>query len=246
MLKNIITSIYILNLQKAFKLNWAAKDYKMKILEVKSLEVPDIKVINFSRFCDNRGYFTEQFRKSDLFNHSELNSMKEINFVQGNQSYSKRDVVRGMHFQWNPYMGKLVRTISGRMVDLALDIRMGSPTYGKMVAYDMPSSIEKEYDSWIWIPPGFAHGNFFSEPSIIEYLCSGEYSQGCESGISPLAKDINWSLCDKNLKKEFDALISKNILITEKDKNGLSLGQWMNDGRSENFIYEKLKEKNLC
>ncbi|MBS3078382.1 dTDP-4-dehydrorhamnose 3,5-epimerase family protein [Candidatus Pacearchaeota archaeon] len=120
----------------------------MKILEIKNLEIPDIKVIKFARFCDERGYFTEQFRKSDLFNRSELNSMKGINFVQANQSYSKKGTIRGMHFQWNPYMGKMVRTLSGHMVDLILDIRKGSPNYGKMIAYEMQESDVKEYDEW--------------------------------------------------------------------------------------------------
>jgi len=218
----------------------------MKILEVKSLKIPEIKIIKFSRFQDFRGYFTEQFRKSDLFNHPELNSMEKINFVQANQSYSKKGVIRGMHFQWSPYMGKLVRTLSGEMIDLVLDIRKGSPSYGKMVAYEMPSSNERGYDEWIWIPPGFAHGNFFSKSSIIEYMCSGEYSPNCESGISPLAKDIDWSLCDKTLKKKFDKISNSTKLITEKDKNGFSLEEWLNDEKSDNFIYKKLKEKNLC
>lgn len=218
----------------------------MKIIEVKNLEIPDIKTIKFARFFDDRGYFTEHFRKSELFNYPGLEVMRNINFAQANQSYSKKGVIRGMHSQWNPYMGKLVRTLSGKMVDLALDIRKGSPTYGKMIAYDMPFSIEKKYDEWIWIPPGFAHGNFFSEPSAIEYFCSGEYSQGCEAGISPLAKDIDWSLCNQELKQKFDEIISGEILITEKDKNGASLEQWTKDERADNFIYKKLKNEGLC
>ncbi len=216
----------------------------MKILEVKSLEIPDIKTIKFSRFLDHRGYFTQKFKKEDLIN--SLGLKKGITFDEATQSYSKKNVIRGMHFQWNPYMGKLVRTLSGRMVDLALDIRKGSPTLGKIIAYEMFYSTEKEYDEWIWIPPGFAHGNFFRKPSSIEYMCSGGYNQKCEAGISPLAKDIDWSLCNKKLKNKFDEMISGEILITEKDRNGFSLEQWMKDERSENFIYEKLKEEGLC
>lgn len=218
----------------------------MKILEVKSLEIPDIKTIKFSRFLDHRGYFTQKFKKEDLSNFPGLESMKEATFTEAIQSYSKKNVIRGMHFQWNPYMGKLVKTLSGRMTDLALDIRKGSPTYGKMIAYNMPYSTEKEYDEWIWIPPGFAHGNFFSEPSSIEYMCSGEYNQKCEAGISPLAKDIDWSLCNQELKRKFDEIISGEILITEKDRNGFSLERWTKDERADNFIYEKLKNERLC
>src|SRR3989344_3795382 len=95
----------------------------------------------------------------------------------------------------------------------------------------------------IWVPQGFAHGNFFIEDSKIEYMCSGEYNSNCESGISPLAKDINWSLCDKKLKNKFDRISNLTKLITDKDKDGFSLEKWSNDERSNNFIYEKLKEK---
>jgi dTDP-4-dehydrorhamnose 3,5-epimerase len=217
----------------------------MKGLEVKSLEIPDVKVIRFERFMDMRGYFTEQFRKSDLINHPELNCMRDVEFVQGNESYSKENVIRGLHFQWNPYMGKLVRTISGHMVDLVLDIRKGSKTQGKIIAYDMPSSEDKNYNEWIWVPPGFAHGNFFLKNSTIEYMCSGEYSQECESGISPLAKDLDWSLCDKNLKKKFDEIILNNLIMSPKDKEALSLIGWNNDEKSKNFIYSDLKSRGI-
>jgi dTDP-4-dehydrorhamnose 3,5-epimerase len=217
----------------------------MKILDVKPLDIPDIKVIKFARFIDNRGYFTEHFRKNDLFNHPELTSMKNIEFVQANESYSKKGTIRGLHFQWNPYMGKLVRTLSGNMVDLILDIRIGSETYGKAIAYDMPSSKDKDYNEWIWIPPGFAHGNFFPKNSSIEYLCSGEYSPGCEAGISPLSKDIDWGLCDKKLFKKFNDMKDTN-LITEKDRNALNVTDWYDDKRSENFIYSNLKKKGVC
>jgi len=212
----------------------------MKIIEVKNLAVPEIKVIRYFRFCDHRGYFTETYRKSDFLNNSEMGFMKGIEFVQCNESFSRKGTVRGLHFQWNPYMGKLVRTLYGRMVDLVLDIRKGSPNFGKIIAYDMPANYNANYSEWIWVPPGFAHGNFFTEDSLIEYLCSGEYNQACEAGISPLSKDIDWSLCDQNLKKEFDDIVSVTKYITEKDKNGFSIRDWEKDNRSNNFIYGKL------
>lgn len=218
----------------------------MKILEVKSLEIPDIKVIKFARFHDHRGYFTEQFRKSDIFNTPELGSMKNIEFVQGNESYSKQGTIRGLHFQWNPHMGKLVRILSGHMIDLALDIRKGSPTNGKILAYEMTTSEDKDYGELIWIPPGFAHGICFPENSLLEYLCSGEYNPNCEAGISPLSKDLDWSLCDKRLKQSFHRIAEKTDLITEKDRNAQTLGEWNRDGRAENFRYSSLKEEGLC
>ena len=219
-------------------------EQSMKILEIKVLAIPDVKVIKFARFCDNRGYFTEQFRKSDLFNTSNLTALNNAEFVQANQSFSKKGVMRGLHFQWNPFMGKLVRTLSGHMVDIVLDIRKGSSTFGKAIAYDMPAN-NLDYDEWIWVPPGFAHGNFFEEDSMIEYFCTGEYSNGCEAGISPFASDIDWSLCNKNLKERFEKISSTN-LITDKDRNGFSIEDWNEDKRSENFIYKSMVEKNLC
>ena len=212
----------------------------MKITGVKSLAIPEIKVITFARFCDHRGYFSEPFRKSDLVTHPETIFLRDIEFVQANESFSQANVIRGLHFQWNPYMGKWVRCIRGRMVDLVLDVRKGSPTLGKIIAYEMPARVESDFSEWIWIPPGFAHGNFFTEESMIEYFCSGEYSPGCEAGVSPLAADLDWSLCDPALKTEFDNLIAATPVISEKDKNALSLQAWLADERANNFLYGPL------
>lgn len=208
----------------------------MKLISITPLKIPAIQVVRFGRFRDDRGFFTEPFRLSDL-----QGRLHEFNgpLVQSNESFSRKNVIRGLHFQWNPYMGKLVRTLSGRMVDLFLDIRKGSPTYGKAMAYAMPADLSADYAEWIWIPPGFAHGNFFTEESSIEYFCTGEYSQGCEAGICPFAEDIDWSLCDSSLKAEFEQ-IKKNAIISDKDRNGLSLKDWSNDPRSENFIFNEL------
>ena len=209
----------------------------MKIISVTALAIPDIKVLRFARFSDQRGYFTEHFRKSDFQQHAELGSLRQVSFVQANESYSHRGVVRGLHFQWNPFMGKLVRTVAGRMVDMVLDIRRGSPYYGKIIAYDMPSKVSDATNEWIWVPPGFAHGNFFSEPTQIEYYCSGEYSAGCEAGISPLSGDLDWSLCEPSLRAACAELAAGGGVLSDKDRNGLSLQAWGNDPRGANFIY---------
>lgn len=206
----------------------------MKITDVFSLKIEDVKVIRFARFKDHRGYFTEVFRLQDI---ESLSFFKGYKFYQVNESYSKAGVIRGLHFQWNPYMGKLVRTIKGRMIDLALDIRLNSPTFGKIVAYDMPASIENDYSEWIWLPPGFAHGNIFTEETMIEYFCTGWWAPQTEAGISPFADDIDWSLCEPKLKDIFDGFKIKEPLISEKDKNGLTLKEWLSDKRSENFVY---------
>jgi len=212
----------------------------MRILGVKALGIRDVKVIKFARFCDQRGYFTEHYRKSDFKKHPDTEFFRDIELVQANESWSRKNTIRGLHFQWNPYMGKLVRTLSGRMVDMVLDIRKGSPTFGKIILYDMPVNRQADYQEWIWVPPGFAHGNFFTEETLIEYFCTGEYSLGCEAGISPLADDIDWSLCDPNLKQLFDNIVRSGALISDKDKNGFSVNAWKENKQSNNFVYGKL------
>jgi len=209
----------------------------MKILDVKTLAFPEVRVIKFARFTDDRGYFTETFRRSDLNKHPDLGFFQRLEFNQCNESYSQKGIVRGLHFQWNPYMGKLVRTIHGHMVDMVLDIRKGSPTYGKIICYEMLSFPNQDFDQWIWVPVGFAHGNYYLEDTSIEYFCSGEYSPNCETGISPLAKDIDWSLCENSLKKKFDQIVKSGLIISDKDKDGLTLEKWKKDPRSKNFIY---------
>lgn len=207
----------------------------MKILNVARLAIPEIQVIRFARYRDHRGYFTEHFRKSDSLR--QLPFLKEVEFVQCNESWSRPQTIRGLHYQWNPCLGKLVRTLAGHMVDLVLDIRKGSPTFGRAIAYDMPCSPEAEYSEWIWVPPGFAHGNYFPESTQIEYFCSGEYNPGCEAGISPLACDIDWSLCDPALKSAFDQMVANTPLMTDKDRNGYSVEAWSANPNSGNFLY---------
>lgn len=163
--------------------------------------------------------------------------MKGIEFVQTNESFSKAGTIRGLHFQWNPFMGKLVRTLYGHMIDLVLDIRKGSPDFGSIIAYDMPANANEDSAEWIWVPPGFAHGNFFPKDTLIEYFCSGEYNAAGEAGISPLASDLNWSMCEPAIKDIFNRIAAETELITDKDRNGLSLSAWEQDPRSANFIY---------
>ncbi len=207
----------------------------MKIISITQLALSEVKVIRFGRFLDNRGYFSEPFRDSDFKTIPEL---KDINFVQSNESYSKAGTVRGLHFQWSPPQGKMVRTIFGHMADMVLDIRKNSPTFGKAIIYNMPQNFGNDYSEWIWVPPGFAHGNFYVEESAIEYFCSGEYNPGAEAGISPLSSDIDWSLCDPELYKQFQSIIGRSdLLISDKDKNGLSVKAWNSDNRSANFTY---------
>lgn len=207
----------------------------LKIVDAQEQALPGIHRVRFGRFNDHRGYFTETFRRSDF---EKLDFLRGIEFLQCNESYSEAGVVRGLHFQWNPHMGKLVRTIQGRMIDLVLDIRQESPSYGKAIAIDLPASPEADTNEWLWVPPGFAHGNFFPEPTTIEYFCSGEYSPGCEAGISPLADDIDWSLCDPELSKIVrEGLNSERRLMTDKDRDGFSLAAWGEQPDASEFVY---------
>ena len=209
----------------------------MKILHVRDLKLAGIKIIRYGRYPDVRGFFAEHLRESDLRSHTQLSFMREIEFLQCNESYSKPGTIRGLHFQWNPYMGKLVRTLRGRMIDMVLDIRKGSPTFGKIVGYDMRATLNSDFGEWIWVPPGFAHGNFFPEDTYIEYFCSGEYNPECEAGISPFAADIDWSFFDSELKGEFDAIASASPLMSEKDRNGYSLSSWIENSNSNHFLW---------
>lgn len=206
----------------------------MKILDTQSLPLPGIELLKFARFQDERGYFTETYRLGDF---ETVPFLAGLEWVQCNESHSSAGVLRGLHFQWNPFMGKLVRTIRGHMLDIVLDIRIGSPTQGKAIAIDLPASPEQDFGEWIWVPPGFAHGNYFSEETTIEYFCTGQYSPGCEAGISPLASDIDWSLCDPKLRAIIEEAAGASAVISSKDREGATMAEWLDDERSSNFRY---------
>lgn len=202
----------------------------MKIVEFKSLAIPEVKVARISRFTDDRGYFTETFRQSDL-----EKIIPGFKLLQVNESFSKKNVLRGLHAQWNPYMGKFVRTVKGHMVDIVLDIRVGAPTYGKGLLYNMPADQQTEYFEAIWIPIGFAHGNIYLEETVIEYFCTSEYSPGNETCILPTSPDIDWSLADQNLVKILKETLP-HAIISDKDEAGIDFKDWKIDERSKNFI----------
>lgn len=198
----------------------------MKIKYVKNLGIPEIKVIGYERFHDERGYFTETFRGKNTI-------------VQCNQSYSKTDTLRGLHFQFDPYIGKFVRVIKGEMLDLVLDIRKKSRTFGKLLMYHMSEWNEKsKYDEWIWIPKGFAHGCYFMENSIMEYLYTGMYNPRGEICVSPLAKDIDLSLLNDSQKAVFKTRVVGAKYISDKDRKGLTIEEWKKDKRLKKFKWK--------
>lgn len=210
----------------------------MKIVSVESHTITDVKKITYQRFADDRGYFTESFRRSDIAGHPELSILADnAHFLQANESYSKKNVVRGLHFQWNPFMGKMVRVVKGHMIDIFLDIRIGSPTYGKIGGIELKPDFATPTGEWVWVPVGFAHGVVFFEESIIEYMCTGEYSPGCEAGISPFSPDIDWTIAGDGIEKRVKEVFSHNPIVSPKDKDGFSLKSWSENPNSKQFVY---------
>ena len=208
----------------------------MKIIEVRSLPIPDIRVIRYAQFQDPRGYFTETFRHADFQSHSGLGFLRNLEFVQVNESHSLPHVIRGLHFQWNPVQGKLVRPVVGHILDLVLDIRQESPYHGKAIAYGMQSRPEDEQGEWIWIPPGFAHGFVSLEPSTIEYFCTSSWSPGCEAGILPFDEALDWSLCDPALRDLFHG-VKQSALVSDKDRRNMTLAEWDQRPQAGEFVH---------
>ena len=164
-------------------------------------EIPDVFIIEPSVFGDNRGYFLESFNLEKF----EKNVCK-IKFVQDNESKSSKGVLRGLHFQKPPFnQAKLVRCIEGRVIDVAVDIRKGSPTYGKHVAVELTGDNKKQ----LFVPRGFAHGfSVLSESAIFAYKVDNSYAPEYDSGILWNDKELNidWGLDENEVK------------LSEKDK----------------------------
>lgn len=210
----------------------------MKITDVKDLAIDGCKVIKYQRFADERGFFAETYRKNDFDTHPQTELLRNLHFTQMNESYSKAGTIRGMHFQWNPFMAKLIRCVSGRMIDLLLDIRTQSPTYGKIIGFDSINSPEQQIGEWVYAPVGIAHGVFLPENTLIEYYCTGFWNPQCETGISPLSSDIDWSICDIEILDLIHKTInSGKLIIKDKDKEGHSLESWSKLPESDLFKY---------
>ncbi len=143
--------------------------------EFVKLEIPEVILIKPKVFEDVRGFFMEAY-KASVFAQAGINYA----FVQDNHSKSKKGVLRGLHYQLEPKaQGKLVRCIKGKIWDVAVDIRRGSPTFGRWVAVEL--SEENKY--MLWIPPGFAHGFLALEDCEIIYKCTEEYAPELDRGI---------------------------------------------------------------
>lgn len=165
----------------------------------------EIQVFRPEIFFDQRGAFFESFSSS-------INQTLNQKFTQDNHSFSYKDVVRGLHYQWDEPMGKFVRVVKGAVIDYFVDIREGSPTYGE---YDSILLSEKNKTS-VWIPPGFAHGFEVLDEAVVLYKCSAYYNKYGESGINLFDKDINipW----KTPKEK--------MIISDKDLNAQTLAEY--------------------
>lgn len=149
----------------------------------------DLLIFEPTVFHDERGYFFESFNKIN-FEGKGLNA----HFVQDNQSFSTYGVIRGLHYQLNPHaQAKLVRAVSGTILDVAVDIRRQSPTYGKWFSIELSSENKKQ----LYIPAGFAHGfSVLSETAEVFYKCDGGYQKQAEGGIrfDDPELNIDWQL----------------------------------------------------
>lgn len=165
----------------------------------KKLEIPEVVLIEAPAFPDERGFFTEVFKASEF----EKNGLPTT-FLQDNFSSSTKGVIRGLHYQLHPKaQGKLVRVLKGKIIDVAVDIRRGSPTFLKSVAVEL----SEENNKMLFIPAGFAHG-FVTLTDEVKFLykCTGEYSKEHERGIRFDDPDIgiDWGI--------------SNPLVSEKDR----------------------------
>jgi dTDP-4-dehydrorhamnose 3,5-epimerase len=161
-------------------------------MKISSLSISDIKILEPTVYNDNRGFFLESFNEK-FFNSSISGN---FHFVQDNHSKSKKGVLRGMHYQVNPFeQGKLVRVISGEVYDVALDIRRNSTTYGKWVSEILSAENKKQ----LWIPPGFAHGFLtLSNQAELLYKTTNYYSKEHERLIkfNDSSFNIKWPKLD--------------------------------------------------
>ena len=169
-------------------------------MEIIKTPINDLLIIEPQVFRDERGYFFESFNHQKF-----IETGLNLNFIQDNESKSQKGVLRGLHFQNPPYaQGKLVRVIKGSIIDVAVDIRKSSLTYGQFFKIEL----NENNKTMLWIPPGFAHGFITLEDNtIFSYKCTNIYNKESEGSIF-------WNDKTLNIDWEID-----NPVLSEKDKN---------------------------
>lgn len=188
-------------------------------MEVITTDIAGVYIIEPRVFGDARGYFFESYSKREF-----EEKVGKIDFVQDNESMSKKGVMRGLHFQRPPFaQSKLVRCVKGSVLDVAVDIRKGSPTYGKHVAVELTEENHRQF----FIPQGFAHGFVvLSDVAVFQYKCDNFYHPEADGGISILddSLGIDWKISTENailsekdtkhpLLKDFDSPFEYNEKI---------------------------------
>ena len=188
-------------------------------IDVKSVHLGEIKVIGHEAFEDHRGFFME------AYHHDHFRSVGlPADFVQLNHSGSVKNVVRGLHFQWDPPMGKLMRVIVGEAFVVAVDIRKGSPTLGQWYGEILTAKNRLQ----MWAPANFARGfAVLSDFAEIQYLCTGMYNGATESGVlwNDPAIGVEWPVSDP--------------ILSPRDEKAQTLAQWHARPESDhpNLIY---------
>jgi len=174
-------------------------------MKISSTFIKDLFLIEPSIIKDKRGYFMESYR-DDIFN----SRFPHLNFCQENESKSKYGVLRGLHYQLPPYaQTKLVRVISGKVLDVAVDIRQGSETFGNYFSVELSGNNKKQ----LLIPRGFAHGFVvLSKEAIFSYKVDSYYNKGCDRGIiyNDKSLKIDWKLANTDLN-----ISTKDIKLPE-------------------------------
>ena len=174
-------------------------------------EIEGVVIIEPRVFGDARGYFFESFNLRDFVEKTGLN----VNFVQDNESCSTYGVVRGLHFQCPPYaQAKLVRVVEGRVLDVAVDIRKDSTTYGRHVAVELSAENKRQF----FLPKGFAHGfSVLSQTAVFQYKCDEYYHPESEGAIA-------WD--DPTLAIDW-GIAPSDVLLSEKDRHHISFDQFV-------------------
>lgn len=188
-------------------------------IRIEAEPLKDLILIAPEVFRDSRGFFMETYRE-DQFAQLGL----PTHFVQDNHSRSAKGVVRGLHFQWDPPMGKLMRVSVGTALLVAVDIRKGSPTLGKWFGVVASSENSRQ----VWAPAGFARGFcVLSDFAEIQYKCTGLYNPNAESAIrwNDEGIGIDWPVQEDSVQ------------LSEKDKNAQTLAQWLARPESDQFRF---------
>lgn len=166
-------------------------------------EIPGVWIIEPKVFEDARGYFMEAWKKEEFERH-----VGKINFVQDNESCSSKGVLRGLHYQLAPYsQSKLVRVIKGTVLDVAVDLRVGSPTFGKYVSVELSGENKRQF----FVPQGFAHGfHVLSDEAVFTYKVDNPYTPSHERGIrfDDPSVGVDWGITDPAV-----------VNLSDKDRN---------------------------